>query len=292
MGELFGRQLARGAFAGTLNRLRSCSPGTHVALGLLAVYFLVALFGEFLAPASPTDMNLNALLQPPSAKYFFGTDNYGRDIFSRVLFGTRYILVLSITSAGLGVLAGMAVGMPSGFAGGSVDQVIMRVLDVFMALPGLLLALLMMTSLGASKLNLVAAVVVTFVPKSARVARSATLVVKGQGFVDVARLRGERMGSILLFEVLPNIREIMIVEFCIRFGYSILLIASLGFIGLGVQPPTPDWGLMIYEGRDFVMIAPWIVAFPALAIGTLVISVNQMADGVWGAHRTSRIPLL
>jgi peptide/nickel transport system permease protein len=269
------RRQARSGFGRWWQGLRWLTKAGAV---MLAIYIFLAFFGTTLAPYSTTDIQTATMLQTPSWEHFFGTDNYGRDVFSRVLSGTGTIIGLSLAATLLGVGAGTFVGLASGYLGGRGDEIIMRLMDIVMALPALLLALLILTSLGPSQVNLVLGIAVTFVPKSARVARSATLAVRSQAFIDVARIRGQNPISILFLEILPNVREVVLVEFCMRFGYSILLIASLGFIGLGVQPPTPDWGLMIYEGRDFITFAPWMVAFPAMAIGFLVVSVHLLAD--------------
>lgn len=261
------------------------SRATQVAFVLAVGYLLAALLGAYLVPYSPTDFNMGTILQRPSWKHPFGTDQFGRDILSRVVYGTGTILALSFTSTVLGVGAGILVGMASGYRGGLTDEIVMRAMDILMALPGLLLALLILTMLGPSKLNLVIGIAVVFIPKSARVARSGVLAVRNLGFVEAARLRGEPALSILLTEVLPNVREVLVVEFCLRFAYSLLLVSSLGFLGLGVQPPTPDWGLMVSEGRNFISVAPWLVLFPALAIGVLAVSVNVLADGLTRERR-------
>jgi peptide/nickel transport system permease protein len=164
------------------------------------------------------------------------------------------------------------------YFGGLFDELIMRCVDILLALPGLLLALLIMTSLGASSSNIVISIAVVFVPKSARIARSAALPLRNLGFVDAARMRGSSWFSIVFREVLPNVTGELMVELCLRFAYALLLIASLGFLGFGVQPPTPDWGLMISESRNFITVAPWIVLFPALAIGILVVAVSVLGD--------------
>jgi peptide/nickel transport system permease protein len=170
--------------------------------------------------------------------------------------------------------------MISGYRGGLVDEILMRLVDVALALPGLLLALLILTSLGPSPLNLVVAIAIVFVPKSARIARSAVLPLRDLGYIEAARLRGARSLTIVFRELMPNVAPELIVEFCLRYAYALLLISSLGFLGFGVQPPTPDWGLMISEARNYVTIAPWAVLFPALAIGIIVVAVNALADAL------------
>lgn len=258
---------------------------TRIAIAILLVYAIAALGGEWLAPYSPTQVDMAVLLKPPSWAHPFGTDGFGRDVFSRVLVGTGTILLISLSATMIGVGAGTTVGLLSGYRGGLVDEIVMRAMDILMALPALLLALLVVSSLGSSKPNLVLAIALVWVPKSARVARSAVLAVRGLGFVEAARLRGQSLPGILFLELLPNVREVVVVEFCMRLAYSLLLISSLGFLGFGVRPPTPDWGLMITEGRNYTAIAPWVVMFPALAIGILVVSVNIVADGLWRDKR-------
>jgi len=251
---------------------------SHVCTWALLVYLVMAVLGPWLAPYSPTTFDMTHVLKGPSWAHPFGTDGYGRDVFSRTLVGARSILGLSLAATVFGVSIGCAIGMCAGYLGGIIDEAIMRVMDIMLALPGLLLALLIMTSLGSSTSNMVLSIAIVFVPKSARVARGSILPFRALGFVDAARMRGSRWPSIVFRELMPNIRGELLVEFCLRFAYALLLISSLGFLGFGVQPPTPDWGLMISESRNFITIAPWTVLFPALAIGFAVVAVSAMAD--------------
>ncbi|MEO8302907.1 MAG: ABC transporter permease [Betaproteobacteria bacterium] len=251
-----------------------------VPAAVVLIYLLLAAFGEALAPYSATDFNTGPPLNAPSWAHLFGTDGFGRDVFSRVLVGTRTILLLSIAATLFGVGVGGGIGLVSGYRGGMLDEILMRLVDILLALPGLLLAILILTSLGPSSLNLVVSIAIVFVPKSARIARSAILPLRGHGYVEAARLRGASTTMIVFRELLPNVLPELIVEFCLRFAYALLLISSLGFLGFGVQPPTPDWGLMISEARNYVSIAPWAVLFPALAIGILVVAVNALADAL------------
>ena len=247
---------------------------------IVVAYLLLAVFGQLLAPFSATDFNTGAPLKGPTPDHLFGTDGFGRDVFSRVLVGARTILLLSIAATSVGVGLGCIVGLISGYLGGIVDEVLMRLVDVALALPGLLLALLILTSLGPSSLNLVVAIAIVFVPKSARIARSTILPLRNLGYVEAARMRGARWPTIVFRELMPNVLSELVVEFCLRYAYALLLISSLGFLGFGVQPPTPDWGLMISESRNYVSIAPWAVLFPALAIGIIVVAVNALADAL------------
>jgi peptide/nickel transport system permease protein len=269
---------------------RPTGSSTRIAFAVVALYVFVAAFGGLLAPFSPVDFNMTAVLKPPSWVHPFGTDGFGRDVLSRVLTGARSILMLATLSTAFGVATGSALGLVSGYRGGLVDEALMRLVDILLALPGLLLAMLILTSLGSSPINLVLAIAIVFVPKSARVARSAVAPLRRLGYVEAARLRGTGWLSIVFRELLPNVQGELAVEFCLRFAYALLLISSLGFLGFGVQPPAPDWGLMISEARGLVMIAPWIVLFPALAIGFIVVAVNVLADGLSakGSKREAR----
>jgi peptide/nickel transport system permease protein len=259
-----------------------------IAGGIILIYVVLAIFGGWLAPFSPTDFNMSVALKPPSWIHPFGTDGFGRDVLSRVLFGARSILLLSTAATVLGVTTGSVIGLTSGYWGGILDEIMMRFVDILLAMPGLLLALLILTTLGSSPTNLVTAIAVVFAPKSARVARSAVLPLRRLGYVEAARMRGTCWSAIVFRELLPNVRGEISVEFCLRFAYALLLISSLGFLGFGVQPPTPDWGLMISESRSFVTLAPWIVLFPALAIGIVVVAVNLLADQL-GGKGTKRV---
>jgi peptide/nickel transport system permease protein len=262
----------------------------QVCLVIIGIYIVLAIFGGALAPYSATDFNMTEIMKAPSWSHLFGTDGYGRDVFSRVLTGARTILSLGTAATLAGVSVGCAIGLTAAYLGGLLDEVLMRLVDILLALPGLLLALLIMTSLGSSSTNIVISIAVVFVPKSARIARSAALPLRNLGFVDAARMRGSNWANIVFRELLPNVRQELMVEFCLRFAYALLLISSLGFLGFGVQPPTPDWGLMISESRNFITVAPWVVAFPALAIGIIVVVVSVLADCLakGGRHRGKR----
>ena len=256
----------------------------------------VAFFGPSLAPFPPTEFHLQNAgedqLAGPSSEYWLGTDQFGRDIFSRVLSGARSLILKSLCGALLGIFQGTVVGMGSGYKGGKVDEVVMRIVDGMMAFPALLLALLILSTLGAldapwrwldqqwEAVLIVATVGAVFLPGVSRVMRSVTLTAKNQEFVMNARLRGESAAYIIFREILPNALTVLAVEFSVRLSYSILIVSSLGFLGLGVQPPSPDWGLMIGEGRQFIAAAPWMTLAPAGAVASLVVGVNLLSDGI------------
>lgn len=251
-----------------------------IGLVIVLLYFLLALFGEAIAPYGYAEQDFTATLKPPSVTHPFGTDQFGRDVFSRVIVGSRDVIILASASTALALVLGTAVGLIAGYYGGIVDNILMRGMDILMAFPPLLLALLVISLLGSNRLNVILVIGVLFMPHIARVIRSGTLTVRPLPFIAAARLRGEGAPYIMMAEIFPNMVPALTVEISIRFTYAILMAATLGFLGLGVQPPSPDWGLMVNEGRDYLLTAPWIVVFPSFAIGTLVIGVTLLNDAL------------
>lgn len=251
-----------------------------IGLTVVSFYVLVAAVGPYVAPYSATELDFAALNLGPSADHLFGTDSLGRDVFSRILIGARGTLLMAVGATVVGVSLGVFVGLVTGYYGGWIDELIMRIVDGLMSFPSLLLALLIVTTLGSSSWTVLLAIGVVFTPRVARIVRSAALGVRGQEFVEAARLRGESGMYIMLREVLPNVSAPTTVEAAIRLSYAILLTTSLSFLGLGAQPPTPDWGLMVAESRQYIDKAPWTVIAPALAISLLVVGANLLADGV------------
>jgi peptide/nickel transport system permease protein len=251
-------------------------------IGTLTVilFLFLAAFGPNIAPYKFDAIIRGASRQPPTAEHWFGTDNLGRDVFSRVLWGAREIIGIPGLATLIAVALGTGLGLFLGYYGGWIDEVISRALDSLLAIPALLLALVMLGTIGPSPVGIVIVIVLLYVPIVARVIRSATLNVRSAGFIEAARLRGEPMGYILFREILPSVLPALAVEAALRFSYAIFLTASLGFLGLGVQPPSPDWGRMVNEARDAFTRTPWALWFPAGAIATLVIGVNLMADGL------------
>ena len=252
------------------------------AFGTTVVLFfvLMALLGPAIAPYGATQQIPSEARQAPSATHWFGTDRLGRDVFSRVIVGARDILSLAGMGTLLAVTAGTVFGLVGGYRGGLFDEVLFRVFDSLLAMPALLLALLLLGTLGPSRNSVLGVIVVVYTPIVARVVRSVVLSVKPKGFVEAARVQGETVFHILLREILPSVLPALAVEAALRFSYAIFLVASLGFLGVGVQPPNPDWGLMVNEARNYVALTPWALYFPAAAISLLVIGVNLMADGL------------
>ncbi len=256
------------------------SPSTLVGLLIVLLFLFMAIFGPLVSPYGYAEQNIAARIQPPSATHLFGTDIYGRDVFSRVLVGSRDIFILSGSSTLAAVLLGLSVGLFAGYYGGLLDEIVMRLMDVLLAIPALLLAMLMLAMAGPSQLNVVIVVGLLYIPMVSRVVRSVVLELKTKEFVEAAKVRGESSLYIMFREILPNATAPLIVEAAARFSYSIFLIASLGFLGLGVEPPSPNWGLMVAEARDSFALAPWTLAFPSAAIALLVIGVSLLGDGL------------
>jgi len=255
-------------------------PVSAVGTAITLLFLLMAIIGPLAAPYGANEIIPADARQPPSQEHWFGTDNLGRDVFSRVLLGAREILVLAGFGTLLAVLFGTLFGLLTGYQGGWFDEITMRTFDSLLALPALLLALLLLGTVGNSRYSILIVIVVVYTPIVARVVRSVVLAVKPQGFIEAARLGGETRTRILLREILPSVFPTLSVETALRFSYAIFLVASLGFLGVGVQPPSPNWGLMVKEARAYASLIPWALIFPAAAISLVVIGVNLMADGV------------
>ncbi len=259
----------------------AASSKTFIAgAAILLFWILVALFWGAVVPYGPQALDPTASLAPPSAEHWFGTDNLGRDVFSRVLAGATSVLTVAPLGTALGMLGGIAVGLVTGYYRGRVDDVIMRVVDALLAFPLIIIAVLVLSVLGPSKVNVILVIGVVFTPIVARTVRSAVLSEREREYVAAARLRGESGPYIMISEILPNILSPIAVEATIRLGYAIFTSATLSFLSFGIQEPSPDWGLTISIGRVYLQAAPWMVLFPALALATLVVAVNLVADGL------------
>ena len=255
--------------------------------GLVGFFILLAIVGPYITPYAFDQFHFKQRMVGPSAEFWLGTDRYGRDIFSRVVAGARLTVFMAGAGTVIGVFMGVLIGMFSGYTGGWIDEILMRLTDIAMSFPGLLLAMLVVAALGANEVNAVISIGIVFVPKVARVVRSATLGLRHVQFVEAAQVRGESRSFIIFREILPNIWPPIIVETCIRLSYAVLLVVSLSYLGLGAQPPAPDWGLMIAKERAFLITGPWVVLAPAAAIVALIIAVNLLGDGMreWLAAR-------
>jgi peptide/nickel transport system permease protein len=262
--------------------------GTFV-VGLFIVVFWVgcALFGSHLVPLDPYADDLENSLIGPSAEHWFGTDQLGRDVFSRVIVGARDILTVAPLATILGTILGTALGLLTGYFRGFVDDAISRLVDAVLALPLVIIALLALVALGTSNVTVVVVIGVVFAPIIARTVRSAVLSERELDYVAAAKLRGENVFYIMFVEILPNVIPPILVETTVRLGYAIFAVATLSFIGFGIQPPSPDWGLAISDSYGLINGGYWwTVLFDALAIASLVVGVNLVADGIQGALET------
>jgi len=251
-----------------------------VGAGVVGFWVLDALLWRWIVPQDPQAITASQTLKAPSTAHWFGTDNVGRDVFSRVLAGAAAVLTVAPLATALGVTGGIAVGLVAGYYRGIVDDVVSRLIDALLSFPLIIIAVLVLASLGRDTRNVILVIAVIFIPIVGRTVRSAVLVEREREYVAAARLRGERGPYIMVAEILPNITGPILVETTIRLGYAIFTAATLSFFGLGLQPPSPDWGLTIASQRAFLQVAWWTVVFPALALATLVVGVNLLADGL------------
>lgn len=251
---------------------------------ILLFWIFCALFGGFFVPYDPLADDIINSLMPPSAEHWFGTDQLGRDVFSRVIVGSRDILTVAPLATLLATVLGTTLGLVTGYFRGPVDDVISRILEAFMAIPVVIVALLAIVALGPSTLTVITVIGLSFSPIIARTVRSAVLAERELDYVAAAKLRRENAVHIMFVEILPNVLPPILVEATVRLGYAIFAVATLSFMGFGIQPPSPDWGLSV--SNNYGMIGGgfwWTVLFDSLAIATLVVGVNLVADGVQGA---------
>ncbi|MBV9003828.1 MAG: ABC transporter permease [Solirubrobacterales bacterium] len=260
-------------------RVASRLTRTRIGLAIVTLMVLIAIFGPVVAPHSPTEF-VALPNTGPSGHALFGADYIGRDIFSRFLYGGRTVIGLAVLTTALGVSLGVLVGLTAAYSSGIVDEVLMRICDVFLAFPQILFALLLVAALGPKLWLLVLAIAITHAPRVARVMRGAALQVVERDFVKAAEAVGEKRRRIVLGELLPNVTSPLLVEIGLRLTYSIGLVAALSFLGFGIQPPNADWGLMIFENRLSITVQPWGVLLPVLAIGVLTIGTNLVTDGI------------
>ncbi len=257
------------------------NPVTGFALALFILFIVAAVFGPSLAPHDPLASNTAQALQPPSGQYWFGTDQLGRDIFSRALVAARLDIGIAAASVALVFAMGGFAGLASGFFGGWTDALVGRLSDTIMAFPLFVLAMAIVAALGNTVPNIVLATAIINFPLYVRVARAETTTRRDAGFVDAARVAGHRDMGVLLGQVMPNIMPLMVVQMSLTMGYAILNAAGLSFIGLGVRPPTPEWGIMVAEGASFIVSGEWWVAlFPGATLMVAVFCFNLLGDGL------------
>lgn len=256
------------------------TPTALVGGTIVLLFLFLAAVGPYIAPYNPVQMDTLNSFRSPSWSHPFGTDGFGRDVFSRILAGSRLSFLIAALGTSLALVIGTPLGLVAGYLGGWVDEVLMRLTDTLLALPGIILALVIVATLGSSSANVILAIAIVYAPRIARVVRGETLTIRSNDFVQAAEARGESKFYIVFAEILPNTTGPLIVEASIRMGFAILLATSLSFLGLGASPPAPDWGLMINEARLQIFRAPWLTIFPSIAIGLTIVGFNMLGDGI------------
>ncbi len=274
--HMFGSQLTS-----MVTRLRK-NPMAVLGLIILLVLATFATFADFIANYELVviKQNLSNTFQEPGRGALLGTDEFGRDIFARIVHGTRVSLATGFVAVGLSILVGGFLGAISGYFGGTMDNIIMRIMDVFLAIPSILLSIAIVSALGPNLVNLVIAISISSVPVYARIVRASVLTIRGQEFIEAAHAIGSNHLYIIVKHVLPNVMSPIIVQGTLGVAGAILSIAGLSFIGLGIQPPTPEWGSMLAGGRSFIRKAPWVTTYPGLAIMVSILSLNLLGDGL------------
>ena len=252
----------------------------RIGLGIAALFLVLTIAGPWVAPYDPYDQDLSSALAPPSVEHLFGADQYGRDVLSRVVYGTRTALVAIVVAGGLALTVGGAMGLIAGFVGGTVDSIIMRVVDVLLAFPYLLLALIIVAALGPSLTNSIIAIGIIYTPQYARLMRGQVLAIQNAEFVWAARSVGATRRRIMLRHVLPNSFSPVAVMATLQAGSVVVETAGLSFLGLGAQPPSPDWGALLADGHSYFLSAWWIATFPGLAIFLVVLGFNLIGDAL------------
>ena len=261
-----------------LRRDRMAMLGLAILLAMIAL----ALAADFIADydTAVIGMNMRERLETPSARHWFGTDGYGRDVFARIIHGSHLSLSLSILAMAAAVAVGSLIGAVAGYYGGRVDNLLMRIMDILLAIPPMLMSISIVAALGHSMVNLMIALSLAYIPVFARVIRSSILSVKGQEFIEAAKACGTGDARIIWRHIIPNAIGPIIVQATLAMGSTILIISSLSFMGMGIQPPQPEWGTMLYEGRDLIRTSPYLVIFPGIAIALAVLSLNLLGDGL------------
>ena len=247
---------------------------------LVSLVLLSALFAPIVAPYSPYDLDVSQMLLGPSRAHWLGTDEVGRDVLSRTIFAARISVEVALVAVGVGLIGGAVIGIIAAYAGGLADLLLMRCMELLFSFPAILLAVVLMASLGTSVLNAMIAIGIIFIPGFARLSRASTTAVLSMPYIESARTIGMGNMRILLREILPNVVTPLLVEAAVAFAYAVLLESALSFLGLGAQPPEPSWGNMLNTGRGFMTQAPWLSIVPGLALFLCVLGFNFLGDGL------------
>ncbi len=269
----------RGLLSDTFGRVRK-NPGAMAGLVVLILIVLIAIFAPLVAPYDPIRQNTQLIRTGPSLDHPFGTDSFGRDVLSRVMYGGRYSLPVGLVAVAIASFFGVLAGLAAGYYGRWVDSIIMRIVDMMLAFPGILLVMAIVAILGGSLLNLMIAVGLSSIPDYTRVVRGSVLAVRESEYITAARVLGTSNRSIMLKHILPNILPPIIVLATLGIAGAIILGSTLSFLGLGIQPPTPEWGSMLSDGRTILRNSWWVSFFPGLAIMLTVLAINLLGDGL------------
>jgi peptide/nickel transport system permease protein len=245
---------------------------------LLILVFFCALFAPYISPYNPNEMHLDEKTMPPNNRYLLGTDIFGRDLLSRVIWGARVSIYVGVISVSVGLILGILIGLPSGYYGGLLDEIVMRIMDVLLTFPAIFLALILVAVFGFNVGNLMIAIGIVFTPQFSRIIRGSVLSEVNKGYVEAAKACGYSDMRIMFREVLPNCLAPIMVQTTMFLATAILYEALMSFLGVGVQPPTPAWGYMLNEGKNYMTLAPWITFFPGLAIFVAVMAFNLFGD--------------
>jgi peptide/nickel transport system permease protein len=247
---------------------------------LVAIVVVCAIFADLVAPYSPYDLEVASMLQGPSAAHWLGTDEVGRDVLSRAIFAARISVEVALVAVGVGLIGGTIIGILAAYFGGWIDLALMRLMELLFSFPAILLAVILLASLGTNILNAMLAIGIIFIPGFSRLARAATNGVLRQQYIDAARTIGMSDARIVVREILPNVVTPLLVEAAVAFAYAVLLESALSFLGLGAQPPEPSWGNMLNTGRGFMGQAPWLSIVPGMAMFLCVLGFNLLGDGL------------
>lgn len=256
------------------------NPSFAIGGVILAILLFVAIFAPIVAPFDPLQMNVGEPLQSPNSRFWFGTDEFGRDLFSRVVFGSRLTLMIGLVAVGISMLSGVLIGLTAGYVGGWLETILMRSMDVVFSFTETLIALAAVAVLGASLMNAIIAVGLSSIPFYARITYGAVLVEKNKEYFKAAQALGARSPRLVFRHLLPNILSPIIVVATVGVSIAILSASALSFLGLGAQPPSPEWGAILSAGRDYFKRAPWVTTFPGLAIAFTVLGFNLLGDGL------------
>lgn len=280
MSRLTSEEIKQESFWASVGKRLLQNKMAVIGMTVLGIIIFAAIFAPYIAPHDPIKQNILARYKAPSSKYLLGTDELGRDILSRIIYGARYSLLIGVISISIALLLGIFLGVVAGYFGGRVDLLLMRLIDILLAFPYILLAIAIVAILGPDLQNAMLAISIVNVPRFARIIRSSVLTIKENEFIQAAKALGASDLRIIVRHLLPNCLGPLIVQSTLSMASAILSAAGLSFLGLGAQPPTPEWGAMLSDARSALQIAPWVVTFPGLAIMLNVLGFNLLGDGL------------